>query len=148
MTHTLQKARPSSVHLLGNKPLSDPMLAYCSSGPCNQVSVKFQSLCSNKIHIRKCILKCSPCNGGYFFSAALWLKDNTPCFKSQIKVQLPWFNCIKREKYLGYSHCIDILPMHPCFGCYLCKSSNIMWSLGYRLYTPYVLMFSVYYSTV
>ena len=51
--------------LIGAKPLSKPMLAYCQLDPKEQTSVKFQSK-FNHFHSRKCVWKCRLRNGGHF----------------------------------------------------------------------------------
>ena len=51
-------------YLLGAKPLSKPILAYCQSHPCDQTSVKFYSKFKH-FHSKKCIWNCLQ-NRGHF----------------------------------------------------------------------------------
>ena len=62
--------------LVGAKPLSEPMLDYCSLDPKEQTSVKFQSK-SLHFHLKKCAWKCLR-NGVHFVSTSMRQFSNHP----------------------------------------------------------------------
>ena len=90
----LQWSGPSSVQimacrLIGAKPLSGPMLAYCQLDPWEQTSVKFKSK-QKTSHSQKWIWKCSRQNGGHLVSASMcW---NNLCSEMMGNATLFWCN--------------------------------------------------------
>ena len=57
-------------HLVGAKPLSEPLLPYCQLDPKEHISVKFESK-YRTFHSRKCTWKCRLESGGHFVSALM-----------------------------------------------------------------------------
>ena len=85
---TLVQAMPC--HMLGAKPLPEPVLTNCHVGHHERTLVQFESQYTN-FKSGKCVWNCCLLNTAYFVQTAMrqsvqWIKDSTT--KSQYKVRL------------------------------------------------------------
>ena len=111
------------------KPLSEPILAYCQSNPCEHISVKFESKYNN-FHTWKLIWKLYLWNGNYFVSISVCLfiawKNCLQYFRMQFidriflaatKQLYDWFSpSVRLSVCLSVrpSVCLSVTPFSPC----------------------------------
>ena len=65
--------------VFATKPLFAPILVHCQSDPKEQILMKFKSK-NRTFHLRKCIWRYRPRNGGYFWQRGVGVGVGTPGF--------------------------------------------------------------------